>query len=154
MHPIMEKAMTALPSKRSEDENHLQLLQIFKETLIRTFDSLTLEDARIQHCWRCYCFTGDAGYYDEDGRLYVADRLKQMIKCMGNQVVPAELEELLMQEHSDVIAEVSVIGLPHPEYGEAAAAAVVLTEEGRGQDLEDLAKRIKATIAGTKIEGF
>lgn len=91
--------------------------------------------------------TGDAGYYDEDGRLYVADRLKQMIKCMGNQVVPAELEELLMQEHSDVIAEVSVIGLPHPEYGEAAAAAVVLTEEGRGQDLEDLAKRIKATIA-------
>lgn len=92
--------------------------------------------------------TGDAGYYDEHGRLYVADRLKQMIKCMGNQVVPAELEDLLMQEHSDVIAEVSVIGLPHAEYGEAAAAAVVLTDEGRGEDLEDLAKRIKATIAG------
>lgn len=91
--------------------------------------------------------TGDGGYYDEDGRLYVADRLKQMIKCMGNQVVPAELEVLLMQEHSDVIAEVSVIGMPHAEYGEAAAAAVVLTEEGREQDLEDLAKRIKATVA-------
>lgn len=98
--------------------------------------------------------TGDAGYYDEEGRLYVADRLKQMIKCMGNQVVPAELEVLLMQELSDVIAEVSVIGLPHAEYGEAAAAAVVLTGEGRAQDRDDLAKRIQATIAGTNIEGF
>ncbi|KAH9372756.1 hypothetical protein HPB48_003572 [Haemaphysalis longicornis] len=94
--------------------------------------------------------TGDAGYYDENGRLYFAERLKQMIKCMGNQVVPGELEELLLSRHAEEIAQVSVIGLPHAEYGEAAAAAVVLTEKGRQQQLSDLEQRIKATVAGEK----
>ncbi|XP_077558010.1 uncharacterized protein LOC144173481 [Haemaphysalis longicornis] len=92
--------------------------------------------------------TGDAGYYDENGRLYFAERLKQMIKCMGNQVVPVELEELLLSRHAEEIAQVSVLGLPHAEYGEAAAAAVVLTEKGRQQQLSDLEQRIKATVAG------
>lgn len=90
--------------------------------------------------------SGDAGYYDEDGRLYFSERLKQMIKCMGNQVVPAELEELLLRKHDDEIDEVSVVGLPHSEYGEAAAAAVVLSEKGRQLDRSDLAERIKATV--------
>ncbi|XP_077560700.1 uncharacterized protein LOC144175493 [Haemaphysalis longicornis] len=91
--------------------------------------------------------SGDAGYYDEDGRLHFAERLKQMIKCMGNQVVPAELEELLLQMHGDEIAEVSVVGLPHDEYEEAAAAAVVLTEQGRHQDRPEMAEMIKTTVA-------
>lgn len=91
--------------------------------------------------------SGDAGYYDEDGRLYVSERLKQMIKCMGNQVVPAELEELLLRNHSDEIAEVSVVGLEHTEYGEAPAAAVVLSQKGRRQDPMELAKRMKSTVA-------
>lgn len=91
--------------------------------------------------------SGDAGYYDEDGRLYISERLKQMVKCMGNQVVPGELEELLLRNHSDEIAEVSVVGLPHAEYGEAPAAAVVLSQSGRRQDPVELAKRIKSTIA-------
>ncbi|XP_049522574.1 luciferin 4-monooxygenase-like [Dermacentor silvarum] len=94
-----------------------------------------------------WCLSGDAGYYDDDGRLYILDRLKQMIKCMGNQVVPAELEELLLRQHADEIAEVSVVGLPHSDYGEAAAAAIVLTEKGRMQDLPTLAERIKVTVA-------
>ncbi|KAL1423717.1 hypothetical protein MTO96_020784 [Rhipicephalus appendiculatus] len=93
-----------------------------------------------------YCKSGDAGYYDEDGRLYIVDRLKQLIKCMDIQVVPAELEELLLQEHPADIAEVSVVGLPHSEYGEVAAAAVVLTQEGGKKNLGLLANSIKATV--------
>ncbi|XP_077560701.1 uncharacterized protein LOC144175496 [Haemaphysalis longicornis] len=91
--------------------------------------------------------SGDAGYYDEDGRLHIAERWKQMIKCMGNQVVPAEVEELLLQKHGDEIAEVSVVGLPHDEYEEAAAAAVVLTEKGRQQDRSEVAERLKTTVS-------
>ncbi|KAH9372745.1 hypothetical protein HPB48_015641 [Haemaphysalis longicornis] len=91
---------------------------------------------------------GDAGYYDEDGWLYYAERLKQMIKCMDKQVVPAELEELLLLKLGDEIAEMSVVGLPHAEYGEAPAAAVVPTEKGWLQDKADLADKIKATVAG------
>ncbi|XP_049268967.1 luciferin 4-monooxygenase-like [Rhipicephalus sanguineus] len=93
-----------------------------------------------------WCRSGDAGYYDEDGRLYVVERLKQLIKCKDNQVVPAELEELLLREHSTDIAEISVVGLPHSEYGEAPAAAVVLTQEGRNKNLKLLAGSIKATV--------
>ncbi|XP_037568193.1 uncharacterized protein LOC119449075 [Dermacentor silvarum] len=88
----------------------------------------------------------DAGYYDEDGRLYIVERLKQLIKCMDNQVAPMELEELLLREHSADIAEVSVVGLPHSDYGEAPAAAIVLTQEGRAKNPELLATSIKATV--------
>ncbi|XP_075543619.1 putative 4-coumarate--CoA ligase 3 [Dermacentor variabilis] len=93
-----------------------------------------------------WCKSGDAGYYDEDGRLYIVERLKQLIKCMDNQVVPGELEELLLREHSADIAELSIVGLPHFEYVEAAAAAVVLSQDGRKKHPELLAKDIKATV--------
>ncbi|XP_049515782.1 probable 4-coumarate--CoA ligase 1 isoform X2 [Dermacentor silvarum] len=93
-----------------------------------------------------WCKSGDAGYYDDDGHLYIVERLKQLIKCMGNQVVPGELEELLLREHSANIAEVTVVGLPHCEYGEAASAAVVLSQEGSKKNPELLAKSIKATV--------
>ncbi|XP_049522191.1 luciferin 4-monooxygenase-like [Dermacentor silvarum] len=94
-----------------------------------------------------WCKSGDAGYYDEDGCLYFCERLKQMIKCMDDQVVPAELEDLLLREYVAEIAEVSVVGLPHSEYGEAPAAAIVLTEEGKKQDFSTLASRIRTTVA-------
>ncbi|KAL1424325.1 hypothetical protein MTO96_020317 [Rhipicephalus appendiculatus] len=89
---------------------------------------------------------GDVGYYDEDGRLYIVDRLKELIKCMDNQVVPAEVEELLLREHSADIAEVSVVGLPHSQYGEAPVAAIVLTKEGCKKNRELLAKNIKTSV--------
>ncbi|XP_037280862.2 uncharacterized protein LOC119174144 [Rhipicephalus microplus] len=94
-----------------------------------------------------WCKSGDAGYYDEDGRLYFSERIKQMIKCMDNQVVPSELEELLLRMHPTLIAEVSVVGLKHSEYGEAPAAAIVLTEEGKKQDLTTFVNDVKATIS-------
>ncbi|KAK8774363.1 hypothetical protein V5799_011104, partial [Amblyomma americanum] len=90
--------------------------------------------------------SGDCGYYDEHGRFYIVDRLKHMIKCMANQVVPAELEELLLREHGAEVAEVSVVGLPHSELGEAPAAAVVLSEEGRRRDRQLLAESFKDTV--------
>ncbi|XP_077519802.1 luciferin 4-monooxygenase-like [Amblyomma americanum] len=93
-----------------------------------------------------YLKSGDAGYYDEDGRLYIVDRLKQMIKCMSTQFAPAEVEELLLHEYGAEIAEVTVVGLPHNELGEAPAAAVVLTEEGSRRDRQQLAESIKATV--------
>ncbi|KAK8755909.1 hypothetical protein V5799_001390 [Amblyomma americanum] len=55
-----------------------------------------------------------------------------MIKCMDNQVVPAELEDLISRSCPGV-AEVSVVGMPHPEYGEVAAAFVILHEAYKGK---------------------
>lgn len=70
--------------------------------------------------------TGDLGYYSARGELYVRERIKDLIKCMDNQVVPAEVEEIL-QQHPDVL-QAAVVGIPHAEYGEAARAFVVLKE--------------------------
>ncbi|KAL3188911.1 hypothetical protein MRX96_003063 [Rhipicephalus microplus] len=93
--------------------------------------------------------TGDAGYYDEDGRLFFVQRLKEMIKCMENQVAPAELEELLLQEHSLHIAEVAVVGLPDTRYGEVPAAAIVPRDKDIIADPSIFTERVKVTIAET-----
>jgi long-chain acyl-CoA synthetase len=77
--------------------------------------------------------TGDAGYMDEDGYLYIHDRVKDMIISGGENVYPAEVENRLMA-HSDV-ADVAVIGVPDDRWGETPKALVVrvpgstLTEE-------------------------
>ncbi|XP_077545657.1 uncharacterized protein LOC144158570 isoform X2 [Haemaphysalis longicornis] len=73
--------------------------------------------------------TGDTGYYNASGQLYVLDRMKDLIKCNDQQVAPAELEELL-HGHPDV-TQAAVVGVPHPEFGEAARAFLVLNEAVR-----------------------
>ncbi|KAH7984108.1 hypothetical protein HPB52_017092 [Rhipicephalus sanguineus] len=86
--------------------------------------------------------TGDVGYYTEDGKIYVVDRIKELIKCMDQQVAPAELEDLLVQH--DAVKEVVVTGVPHREYGEAARAFVVLFQEDAASETlkDELAKLV------------
>ncbi|KAL1551269.1 4-coumarate--CoA ligase [Salvia divinorum] len=67
--------------------------------------------------------TGDVGYFDEEGRLYVVDRVKELIKYKGFQVAPAELEELLITHPQ--IMDAAVIGLDDAEAGEIPIAYVV-----------------------------
>uniref|UniRef100_A0A1E1X7M7 Putative acyl-coa synthetase n=1 Tax=Amblyomma aureolatum TaxID=187763 RepID=A0A1E1X7M7_9ACAR len=94
-----------------------------------------------------WCKSGDAGYYDEDGRIHFVQRFKEMIKCMDNQVVPTELEHMLLLEHSQDVVDICVVGIPDRKYGEAPAAAVVLRNKLSQQELADLSRRIKATVA-------
>ena len=68
-------------------------------------------------------YTGDVGYYDNDGHFYITDRLKELIKVKGLQVAPAELEALL--HHHPKIADAAVVGVPHDRLGEAPRAFVV-----------------------------
>lgn len=70
--------------------------------------------------------TGDIGYYSEVGDFYVVDRIKEMFKCMDQQVAPSEIEDLLMQH--DAVKEAAVVGVPHAEFGEAPRAFVVLRQ--------------------------
>ncbi|ABD87236.1 fatty acid--CoA ligase [Rhodopseudomonas palustris] len=68
--------------------------------------------------------TGDAGYLDEDGYLYIHDRIKDMIISGGENIYPAEVESAL-NDHPD-IAEVAVVGVPDEIWGEAVKAVVVM----------------------------
>lgn len=67
--------------------------------------------------------TGDLGSFDEDGFLTLRDRSKDMIISGGSNIYPREIEEILLR-HPDLI-EVSVVGRPHPEWGEEVVAFVV-----------------------------
>ncbi len=68
--------------------------------------------------------TGDIGHVDEDGHVYVVDRLKELIKYKGFQVPPAELEALLLTHPA--VADAAVVGIPDEEAGEIPVAYVVL----------------------------
>jgi acyl-CoA synthetase (AMP-forming)/AMP-acid ligase II len=71
--------------------------------------------------------TGDLARKDEEGYVYIVDRLKEVIKCRGFQVPPAEIENILLS-HPD-IKDAAVIGESHPEYGEVPIAYVVLRDK-------------------------
>jgi long-chain acyl-CoA synthetase len=71
-----------------------------------------------------YYLTGDVGYEDADGCLFVTGRARDMIKCGGNRISAREIEDCLM-EMTDVV-EVAVIGIPDEILGEAIKAFVVI----------------------------
>jgi len=71
--------------------------------------------------------TGDVAHYDEDGFIYITDRVKELIKVRGYQVAPAELEALLLT--NDHVADVAVIQVPDEDSGELPRAYIVLNEK-------------------------
>ncbi|XP_050513962.1 uncharacterized protein LOC114336691 isoform X1 [Diabrotica virgifera virgifera] len=68
--------------------------------------------------------TGDIAYYNQDECLFITDRIKELIKVKGFQVVPAELEEVI-RGHPEV-EDAAVIGIPHEQYGEVPRAYIVV----------------------------
>jgi fatty-acyl-CoA synthase len=92
--------------------------------------------------------SGDVGYVDDDGFLFICDRLKDMVISGGENVYPAEVEGALYKH--DAIAEVAVIGLPDEKWGEAVTAVVVL-HEGRQLTLEELRDFARPLLAKYKL---
>jgi len=91
--------------------------------------------------------TGDCGYFDDEGYLFLTDRVKDMIVSGGENVYPAEAEGLLA-EHP-LVAEVAVIGVPHPTWGETPKAVVVLSPGGQISE-QDLIGWLRTRLAHFK----
>jgi long-chain acyl-CoA synthetase len=92
--------------------------------------------------------TGDGGYLDEDGYLFLTDRIKDMIVTGGENVYPVEVEEALA--HHPAVAEVAVIGVPDERWGEAVMALVV-TRPGARASAEELVALARERLAGYKL---
>ena len=88
--------------------------------------------------------SGDAGYLDADGYLYIHDRVKDIIVSGGENVYPAEVENVLMGHPK--IADVAVIGVPHEKWGETAKAVIVPAADVETSD--DAAAEIIAYCEG------
>ena len=98
-----------------------------------------------------WLYTGDIGYLDEDGYLFLTSRKKDLIKCGGFQVWPREVEEILMMHPA--VEEVCVGGIPDARQGEAVKAWVVL-KEGKQVTTEELRQFCREKITGYKVPRF
>jgi O-succinylbenzoic acid--CoA ligase len=92
--------------------------------------------------------TGDLGRIDEEGFLYVEDRMDDMIVSGGENIVPAEVEQVLLR-HPEV-ADAAVVGREDPEWQQAVTAIVVL-EDGSSTTPDELRRHCADSLAGFKV---
>jgi len=92
--------------------------------------------------------TGDEGYLDADGYLFLVDRVKDMIVTGGENVYSVEVENAIASHPA--VAQVAVIGIPHDTWGEQVHAIVVL-RDGAQATQEDIVEHARKTIGGYKL---
>ncbi len=93
-------------------------------------------------------YTGDAGYLDEEGFLYIYDRVKDMIISGAENIYPTEVENALFEHRG--VADVAAIGVPDDTWGEVVKA-VVVRKPGSEVSAEELIDHARERIAGFKV---
>jgi len=92
--------------------------------------------------------TGDLGYFDEDGYLFLAGRSKEIINRGGEKFAPVEVDQVLLEHPS--VAEAATFAIPHPTLGEDVAAAIVLRPDAAATP-RDIRQFARARIAAFKV---
>ena len=105
------------------------------------------EDATTETIRDGWLFTGDLGYQDEDGYIYLAGRAKDFIKRGGEMVSPEEVEQVILSH--DAVEEAAIIGVPDLDWGERVRALVVL-KEGAAASEDDIAEYCRRRLASFK----
>jgi long-chain acyl-CoA synthetase len=92
--------------------------------------------------------TGDGGFRDEEGYLFLTDRIKDMIVSGGENIYPIEVEELISRHPA--VVEVAVIGVPDERWGETVKALVVLAPDA-AVSVDELVAFARERLAGYKL---
>ena len=92
--------------------------------------------------------TGDGAYMDDEGYVYIVDRIKDMIVTGGENVYSAEVENAIASHPA--VLQVAVIGVPHDTWGETVHAIVVLKPDAEAAE-EDIIEHARGSIAGYKL---
>ena len=102
-------------------------------------------DSALRNGW---LHSGDTGYMDDEGYVFIMDRVKDMINVAGFKVWPAEIEQFLYKHPA--IKELAVYGVPHAEKGEIVKAAIVL-KENASATTEEITVFCRENLAAYKI---
>ncbi|WP_432034108.1 fatty acid--CoA ligase [Streptomyces antibioticus] len=128
--PLMRAAGRPYPGVRAkviDDQGHAlppgTVGEVCLHTPARMVEYWGLPDRTAQTLVDGWIHTGDAGYLDDDGHLFIHDRIKDVILVAGENVYPAEIENVL--EHHPAVREAVVVGIPDERWGEKVHAFVV-----------------------------
>ncbi len=122
--------------------------EVCLHTPARMLEYWNLPDATAETLVDGWIHTGDAGYLDADGYLFISDRLKDMIIVAGEKIYPTEVENAIAAHPA--VAEAAVIGVPDDRFGEAVHAFVAL-RPGQRATPRDLLLFLKTNLAAFKI---
>lgn len=95
--------------------------------------------------------TGDLAYMDEDGFIFISDRLKDMIISGGENIYPREIEEVIFTHPG--VADATVIGVPDDTWGEAVMAMIVPKPDNKPTD-KDIMEHCSKSLAGYKLPKY
>ncbi|MEQ9199313.1 MAG: long-chain-fatty-acid--CoA ligase, partial [Rhodospirillales bacterium] len=93
--------------------------------------------------------SGDLGYLDGKGELFITGRAKDLIIRGGENISPASVEETLVAH--PLVTAAAVAGLPDPVYGETVGAALVLGKGGDAGSLDDIARFCRANLPNARV---
>ena len=114
------------------------------DRVMREYQGREEETAEAMH--GDWLHTGDVGYFDEDGYLFITGRIKDLVIRGGENIAPAEIEQVL--EDHESISEAAVIGVPDVEWGEVVLAVVV--GGGEHPSFDNLTAHVKSQLASYK----
>jgi long-chain acyl-CoA synthetase len=92
--------------------------------------------------------SGDTGTMDDEGYVFIVDRVKDMVNVAGFKVYPAEIEQILYRHPA--VKELAIYGIPHAQKGEAVKAAIVL-KKGANATREDIIEFCRENMAAYKV---
>lgn len=145
MQTVTTRIVDPATGKDCQPGEHGELVHRSPQLMVGYWAKPEATDEAFKHGW---FHSGDLGYQDEEGYIYIVDRIKDVVNTGGILVASRDVEEALYQHES--VAEVAVIGVPDEKWIEAICAIVVL-KDGYAEDAEALMNHARASLAAFKL---